>query len=627
MSRINNRNRNHSKPAPVPRWRRGVIEKLEAREVFSGTPLPVLLVIADKQDFFYQEYGDTYDSLIARGVEVVVAAETTDPSVAHPFTGQGAGDGIVTPDIALADVQAENYSAIAFVGGWGASMYQYAFPGDYANDAYDGNEATQTIVNNLIGDFIDQDKYVAAVCNGVTVLAWARVDGVSPLAGRTAAVPYIGSPAATYMGIEYGNYGWAQPMQMDANGINYFPSGAIGVADDPSDDVWVDGQFITAENNHSAAEFGDVIATHVINAAVEEVEEVPENQAPIVSPGNLVIAENSVAGTVVGQVIASDSDLGQLLTYAIIGGNDSGAFTIEAATGVITVANPAALDFEASPLFELTVQVTDNGTPSLNGVASVMIDLLDELETPPGPVSHDGPNVLVQGTADADTIYIWSDYYGQQFVWINGLQTGPLALGSGGRVIVFGGDGNDQVYATDSAKPVTIYGEGGHDSLTGGSANDVIDGGEGWDRIWAGGGDDLIVGGAGTDWLHGREGNDLIVGGDGDDYLYGFTGDDVLIGGQGSDRIEGESGEDLLIGGTTSYDSNQLALEAILADWTAGADLAGRSGVFQLTFNGQTTADDSAQDVLIGGADNDWLLIHASDYVHASQAGDLLDVL
>ncbi len=86
-----------------------------------------LLVIADQQDFYYREYNDTRVSLEARGVPVVVAATTTNTSYAHPGTGQTDGIGAVTPDIALENVDAEEYSAIAFVGGWGASQYQYAY--------------------------------------------------------------------------------------------------------------------------------------------------------------------------------------------------------------------------------------------------------------------------------------------------------------------------------------------------------------------------------------------------------------------------------------------------------------------------------------------------------------------
>ncbi len=73
------------------------------------------MVIADQHDFYYQEYGDTRDSLEAAGVEVVVAATTTSPSFPHPNTGQGASDGMVVPDIALSNVNPSDYSAITLL--------------------------------------------------------------------------------------------------------------------------------------------------------------------------------------------------------------------------------------------------------------------------------------------------------------------------------------------------------------------------------------------------------------------------------------------------------------------------------------------------------------------------------
>ena len=45
------------------------------------------------------------------------------------------------------------------------------------------------------------------------------------------------------------------------------------------------------------------------------------------------VAENSANGSAVGSVIASDADTSQTLTYAITGGDPTGVFTIDAATG------------------------------------------------------------------------------------------------------------------------------------------------------------------------------------------------------------------------------------------------------------------------------------------------------
>ena len=61
------------------------------------------------------------------------------------------------------------------------------------------------------------------------------------------------------------------------------------------------------------------------------------------------------------------------LTYSIVGGD--GSFAINPSTGQITVANSATLDFETSPTFNITVQVTDAG--SLSATTSVTINLSD----------------------------------------------------------------------------------------------------------------------------------------------------------------------------------------------------------------------------------------------------------
>ncbi len=98
------------------------------------------MVIADQQDFYFREYHETRQAIEAKGLSAVVAATTTNPSTAHPGTGQQAGQGTVNPDIALQNVDADDYSAIVFVGGWGASKYQYA----YNDPNLDGSMTTTT---------------------------------------------------------------------------------------------------------------------------------------------------------------------------------------------------------------------------------------------------------------------------------------------------------------------------------------------------------------------------------------------------------------------------------------------------------------------------------------------------
>ncbi|MCI0682151.1 MAG: hypothetical protein L0Y71_08610 [Gemmataceae bacterium] len=242
------------------------METLEARDLMSASPMPVLMVIADHHDFYYKEYADTRQSLEEAGLDVVAAATTTRPSIPHPNSGQTPGTpGEVVPDLALADVNADDYSAIVFVGGWGSSMYQYAYNDPnldgvtdnfYVNSHYNGDDdlddgmiaRTKEIVNGLINDFLADDKPVAAVCHGVTVLAWARVDGVSPLAGRQVSVPLtVGSPAQFYNGNWHPDMNLSgQYDQVVANGgLANTVSGQYGDRTTVADDVVVDGRIIT----------------------------------------------------------------------------------------------------------------------------------------------------------------------------------------------------------------------------------------------------------------------------------------------------------------------------------------------------------------------------------------------
>jgi putative intracellular protease/amidase len=598
------------------------VEALERRDLMSADPLPVLMVLADQRDFYYREYNDTRVSLEAAGLGVVVAATTTNPTVAHPGSGQGSGSGIVTPDIALANVDAADYSAIVFVGGWGSSMYQYAHSDPnadgivdnfYANGLYNGNAGTKQVVNNLINEFMATGKYVTALCHGVTVLAWARVDGVSPLEGRQVSVPLtVGAPVQFYAGQwRTDGYWWGQYDQATDNGaIANTAPGQYGNPNTQADDVVVDGQIITAENFNSAAYFGTVIAQQVL-----------ANYVPDVTDASWNLAENAAAGTVVGMVEGTDPDHEQSLSYAILAGNANNAFAIDEATGVVTVANPAALDFETLPVFTLTVQATDDGDPSMSDTGTITIHLQDVNES---PVYMSGSNLMVFGTSGNDTVYLWSgSVTGQVFAWMNGTMYGSFQVPAGGRAMVQGGSGDDQIYATDLHMPATIFGQGGNDQITGGSANDILDGGDGMDRLWAGYGDDKVRGGAGDDYMCGCGGNDVLLGDAGNDYLDGYDGNDILLGGQGGDQLRGGSGEDLLIGGLTSYDNDSAALGAIFSVWTSPDSLLARTS---LLYNGlangvklrpgETVFDDSAMDCLDGGLGGDWCFVLGNDYLH-----------
>ncbi len=124
------------------------------------------------------------------------------------------------------------------------------------------------------------------------------------------------------------------------------------------------------------------------------------NEAPAISAQTRSIAENSVLNTNVGAaIVATDPDAGTTLTYSILSGNTGGAFSFGTG-GQLRVATPAALDFETTPTFTLTVRVSDGTLAAQN---TVTVSLTDVAETPTissftptsGPT---GTSVTVTGT-------------------------------------------------------------------------------------------------------------------------------------------------------------------------------------------------------------------------------------
>ncbi|NDC57547.1 MAG: hypothetical protein EBZ50_01690 [Alphaproteobacteria bacterium] len=101
-----------------------------------------------------------------------------------------------------------------------------------------------------------------------------------------------------------------------------------------------------------------------------------------------LIAENSGAGTAVAQMQATDPDAGDRLTYSLVS-NGGGRFAIDSATGKISVAPGAVLDFETTPQLDATtrgygldVRVTDLG--GLSRTTSVNIAVTDANDWPTG---------------------------------------------------------------------------------------------------------------------------------------------------------------------------------------------------------------------------------------------------
>lgn len=94
------------------------------------------------------------------------------------------------------------------------------------------------------------------------------------------------------------------------------------------------------------------------------------------------IDENLPAGTVVGTASAVDDDTSDTHTFTIT--NDpSGYFTIDATTGVVTLATGADIDYEVAASHDITIRATDAGGLFKEQIFTVAVNDLIEGNTPP----------------------------------------------------------------------------------------------------------------------------------------------------------------------------------------------------------------------------------------------------
>jgi Ca2+-binding RTX toxin-like protein len=217
------------------------------------------------------------------------------------------------------------------------------------------------------------------------------------------------------------------------------------------------------------------------------------------------------------------------------------------------------------------------------------------------------PTLALKGTIE-NVVGTQADDY------IKGNTANNRIEGLGGEDTLYGGSGNDLLDGGDDND--ALYGDAGNDTLYGMAGNDTLRGGA--DHDW-------LYGGAGTDSLYGESGNDALLGGEDDDLLDAGTGKNLLMGGSGEDELRGGTSEEILIGGTTQYDDNQLALAAIMKEWSSTRSFKQRTdrldagildaalGTIRLKRKDDanpegTVIDDAARDVLLGSSGSDWFL-------------------
>ncbi|MEM7475278.1 MAG: cadherin domain-containing protein [Planctomycetota bacterium] len=112
------------------------------------------------------------------------------------------------------------------------------------------------------------------------------------------------------------------------------------------------------------------------------------NFAPTMpNPQFMAVGENSAAGTVVGTLEATDQD-GNVLEYEIVESNE---FVVDPATGEVTVAPNANLDFETQSSYEFIARVREDVEPYRTAISTVTVSVENVNDAPTG-VSLANPN-------------------------------------------------------------------------------------------------------------------------------------------------------------------------------------------------------------------------------------------
>jgi serralysin len=411
-------------------------------------------------------------------------------------------------------------------------------------------------------------------------------------------------------------------LENDADGRFVIDGNILRLSGFPNLDYEADPihQVVITVSDASGLERSD---TFIVN-----VDDEPEGPPTDIIVDGGAVLENSVAGTVVATLSASDPDVGETHSFAIVD-DPSGFFEIVG--NQIVVKDGATIDFEAAESHTVRISAVDQLGQSYE--EDVFISVGDVSPVIGGSSGAD----LRVGTSEDDTFDL--------------LAGNDTAIGGGGADTLLGGLGND-----------SLAGGEGIDSLVGGSGNDIY-------VLAAGDSEDAIVEvfGEGTDTVQLAADFDsgsfvlgdniegvVVQGSTGLDVrgnalsnsIRGGAGADTLDGGgAGADTLTGGSGEDVYIvhgvgervvevagGGIdevrTALDTFSLAGIANVEDltYTGAANFTGTGNTLANVITGGDGDDlidgKSGADLMIGGeGDDTYVVDNALDAIIESGSG------
>jgi len=159
-----------------------------------------------------------------------------------------------------------------------------------------------------------------------------------------------------------------------------------------------EGKFLRANAAYDDRNGQGKSVNEVVTNAVQPK---PANQPPAFDEGASTtrsISEDSLTGDPVGAAVSASDPEGDGLTYSMGSGTDSDHFDVDPATGQLSVAPGASLDFEGKPSLEVAVQVADGKDVSHNPDTAVDATITVTVNL----VNADEPGKIALSSTDAE---------------------------------------------------------------------------------------------------------------------------------------------------------------------------------------------------------------------------------
>ncbi len=328
-----------------------------------GTLTAGSLVYTPPPDFFgtdsfsYVVSDGSVDITITVSVEIVGVPDAPLPPAGGPIAGTAPEDGSGVLNLLEGWVDPDG-NVLSVVPGTVTS----------ANGGTVVIAADGTAVYTSPANFSGSDSFEYIVTDGtLQTVATATVEVTAtndpPVVEDVTFTIEESTPAGTLIGV----IPWSDP---DGDTVTFEPVGTtIAITTDGSVKVVKDLDFQTAPVfvlTTTASDGNGGEAEVTVTVLVLDT-----NDAPELADTTLVIPEGTMVGTAFGQIIGSDPDPADTLTYAIVDGDPEGVLAIESDSGVIGIQR--APNLEPFPTV-VTVSASDNSGSTATAVVTLIVE-------------------------------------------------------------------------------------------------------------------------------------------------------------------------------------------------------------------------------------------------------------